>query len=148
MSKAGVVFDLATEEIKWLVRVSKDSDLALNFDPTTQGLIELLPDHSIFSEQFKWRIEIIAGQARLEQTDRVIITPDRFSFNADGIDEVTIQFQFVAPSATINLGGGLTAPVPPDGTLILTSDVPRVFVVQVQDRFHWSRPVRIEAVAI
>lgn len=65
MSKLGVVYEKSTGEIVGYVSVNQDADLALNFNPATQEMVELPIDHPSQYEQDKW--EIRAGRLERKQ---------------------------------------------------------------------------------
>lgn len=56
MSCIGVVYNKASGTIIGYFSVGNNADLHLNFDPETQGLIELPLDHPALYEQEKWEI--------------------------------------------------------------------------------------------
>ena len=51
--RAGVRYNKTMREILGLYKV-RNMDLASNFDPATEGMIEVSPNHPIFGEQEWW----------------------------------------------------------------------------------------------
>jgi len=142
MSKAGVVYNLTTEEINGLVQVSQDADLLLNFNSAIQGLIQITPDHPVLSEQLKWRV---SGGSLLQKAT-VTISVDKTTFAADGVEEVLVTLSGLVADVVLDLGGGLTGSVTvADPTHIITSDVRMLFSLQIIDNLHWSEQIIIEA---
>lgn len=87
-----------------------------------------------------------APYSRLRQRIRLRLTVDKPMFQADGLDEAVVTVTGLIADATATLGDGLSVLVPvADPAIHITSDVPRVFMIQILDAQHWSRPLRIEA---
>jgi hypothetical protein len=57
MAKSGVVYRKSDSEIVGVFTVTQDSDLALNYDPATQGLIEIPDVHPILGGSVGWKVE-------------------------------------------------------------------------------------------
>lgn len=143
MPKSGVRYRTVDQAILGIVLVSRDADLMLNFDPATEGMIEVPGNHGILSAQLQWRI--IDGV--LEQKSIVTITASKVAFLANGVDSVALTLIGLVAPAILSLGGGLTVGVSPaDANVTITSDLPRLFVAELIDNLHWSALVSVEAV--
>ncbi len=143
MAKGVVIYDLATKELLSVHQVSNDAHVSVfPAQPATEGAIVVPITHSVVTEQARWRIQ--AGA--LVQKATVVITPNKTAITADGVDEATLDFVGLVADATVSFGLGLLRTVTvADPQIILTSDVPQVFEIQMADALHWSNPVLVEA---
>lgn len=142
-SKNIVIYRLADDSIAGYYGFSNPATANLYpLDPATQGKIELSADHPSTGEQHKWRV----NNGDLILKAEIVIAPDKTLIVADGVDEAVITFLGLVGDVDVSLGDGLNATIlPADPTLILTSDVPRRFEIEVSDTLHWSDPISVEA---
>lgn len=52
----GIRYVRATGELDGRFSCSRDADLALNYDPATQGMIVVPPDHDVNEHPARWRV--------------------------------------------------------------------------------------------
>ena len=141
MTKSFVIYDLTTEDIVGLFHTSEAAEQTYPQE-VNQGKILVVHDHQIFSEQPKWRI----SGGGLVLKDEVVITSDKGQIIADGIDEAVLSFAGLVAPVTVSFGDGLSQlATPADPTVQLTSDVPRRFVVEIDDKLHFADPIFVEA---
>ncbi len=142
MAKTAVIYRLADDALLGIVSLARDSDLPLNYDPDTAGCIEIPADHPIRAAQARWRV---AGGALVEKAT-VTLTADHPQFPADGASECRITAAGLVAQATVLVNGQAVPLAPADPVLILTSDSPARFRVEVKDPLHWAAPLTVEAV--
>ena len=98
-------------------------------------------DHPIFDKQREW--SDLGGN--LVQKAEVVISSNKAQIIADGIDETTITFAGLVAPISVSFGEGVNQTVTPaDPEIILTSDVPRQFVIEIDDKLHFAEPIFVE----
>ncbi len=143
MAKLGVRYQLADNRNVTLIYTLRDGELAMQYDPSTQGLIELPLDHPAAQKLDKYTVRDGAVVAKAP----VMLTADKPSFAADGVTECRITATGLVGNAAIYQRPGrdpLTLTLA-DPVLILTSDVGRRYTFQVLDAAHYSEPLTVEA---
>ena len=111
-------------------------------DSVTQGKIQIPDNHPAIHEQHKWRV----SSGVLVQKNEVVISSNKAQIVADGIDEATITFAYLVAPVSVSFGEGLNqTATPADPVIILTSDVPRQFVIEIDDKLHFAEPIFVEA---
>ena len=138
-----LIYENSSKEILGVFRLSSRAASLYPKDPVNQTKIDLTPAHPIIHEQLKWKVND-AGD-NVEQKEVVIISVDKPNILADGIDEAAISLSGLVAPALVSFGNGLSQTVTPaDPVIQLTSDVPRQFVVEINDMLHFSEPVFVE----
>jgi hypothetical protein len=91
------------------------------------------------------RYRIIDGQLASKQ--QVTLEADRLTFAADGLEEVAITVVGLTDTPCTVQINGTRLVTPEDGILVLTSDEPRRFVVQVppDEVAYWAAPLTLVA---
>ena len=141
MKKSFVIYDLSSDEIFGLFHTSESAEQTYPQEPN-QGKILVAHDHQMFGEQRKWRVS--AGVLVLKT--EVVISSNKAQIIADGIDETTITFAGLVAPISVSFGEGVNQIVTPaDPEIILTSDVPRQFVIEIDDTLHFAEPIFVEA---
>ena len=82
----------------------------------------------------------------LVQKNEVVITSNKGQIAANGIDEATLSFSGLVGPTAVSFGDDFSQiATPSDPVIILTSDVPRQFVVGIDDKLHFAESVFVEA---
>ena len=139
-----LIYENASKEILGIFRLSPQSATLYPRDPVNQTKIDLISTHPIIHEQLRWKVNSIGDD--VDQKAVVSISVDKTSIVADGVDEALLSFSGLTAPINVSFGDGLThIVIPTDPNVQLTSDVPRRFVVGIDDKLHFADPVVVEA---
>lgn len=75
----------------------------------------------------------------------VTISADKTTIVADGVDAATLTFAGLTASVVVRLAGQNLTVTQADPHLIITSDLPRDFVVKILDDLHYSNRIIVRA---
>ena len=140
MSVGWVRTDKVTGEL--LGFYTGSAEARLTYEETATVSVHDVPlDHPIFDKQREW--SGLGGN--LVQKAEVVISSNKAQIIADGIDETTITFAGLVAPISVSFGEGVNQTVTPaDPEIILTSDVPRQFVIEIDDKLHFAEPIFVE----
>jgi hypothetical protein len=122
--------------------VTQDSDLALNYDPGTESVLELPAGHEANAAPNEWHI--VGGQLVQKALVTLTATPQRFT--ADGVAVCAVSHDHSASVDIWVQPGNTVTTVAHGETLDLTSDAPQRFSLRVVNPTLRSRPITVEAV--
>jgi hypothetical protein len=105
----------------------------------------LLSDTTLDADVLQQQWEVVGGALTAKM--QAILTPDVLTFASDGSAACTIQVVPFMPCALSVNGDEPVNLTPADTTLVLTSDIPAVFHVQLMPMPRlWAEPILVEAV--
>lgn len=143
MSVRGIRYVIATGEIAGTITSGRTEDLANNADWVLCGIVQVPADHPAVFQPSAWHVR----NGGLVRKKLIMLRAERTVFPADGRAEAIIRFEGVEEKTALFVDGIAAANISPeDPVLILTSDVPRTFKVQVVGLFYYSEPLTLEAV--
>lgn len=137
---SGVRYDLATGEI---LGHDYGATTVPYTPPAGVGWLDVAPGHPALQAQDAYHV--VAGE--LVPKAVVTLTASAGTFPADGVTECQVTASGLTADAVCWILPTRTLALPAaDPVLVITSDVPRRFVLQVLDPAHWSAPLTVEAV--
>ncbi len=141
MSVGWVRTDKVTGELLGVYTGSAEA--RLTYEETATVSVHDVPlDHPIFDKQREW--SGLGGN--LVQKAEVVISTNKPQIVADGIDEAAVTFVGLVAPISVSFGEGVNQiATPADPEIILTSDVPRQFVIEIDDKLHFAEPIFVEA---
>ncbi len=82
----------------------------------------------------------------LVKRQEIVLSCDKPTFTANGVDRATITLVGIVGSVSLRVSPGPVVSVAEsDPVLVLTSDSPRRFRLDVDDPLHYGNPVTVEA---
>lgn len=135
-----LIYDLMSGEIKKSVRATVASDAQAV--SSGEGHIEVGDNDAALTAMRHYRVD----DGEVAQKAEVTLARNAATFSADGTSEGQITLTGLTQDAQVHVDQSIVTVTVADPVLVITSDVPRIFAVQVVDAYHWSEIVMIEAV--